>query len=245
MKRGDVYKIRSGGEITILENDGWDKVLIRHNDEHGHEAVVERSRIRKGSIKNPYEPFVVGVGYHGVGEFSARDGDRHMGVYNTWKNMIIRGYCPKYKSKMPTYDDCTVDERWHNYQTFAKWHSEQYSEDGWQLDKDLLIKGNKIYSPEVCRMVPAEINTLFKENLPRGTDLPVGISYHGAGYRAMVGNGTGKRLRCPTRRDLHEAMMDYRTGKIEYVQEIANKWMDKICPLVYNVLMEYEPYPDN
>lgn len=48
---------------------------------------------------------------------------------------------------------------------------------GWALDKDILVKGNKIYSPETCCFVPQEINNLFtKRKSCRGT-LPIGVKY--------------------------------------------------------------------
>jgi hypothetical protein len=48
-----------------------------------------------------------------------------------------------------------------------------------QLDKDILVKGNKVYSPDACVFVPQCINILFtkshkshktKEKLPMGVN---------------------------------------------------------------------------
>ena len=95
-------------------------------------------------------------------------------IYRIWKGIIGRCYSEKVQRKNPTYKDVTVCKEWHNFQNFAEWYDENYNPEtmqGWQLDKDILFKCNKIYSPETCAFVPKEINILFikpKHNLPTG-----------------------------------------------------------------------------
>jgi hypothetical protein len=80
--------------------------------------------------------------------------------------MMMRCYSLKWSSKFPTYKDCIVDERWHNFQIFGEWFEENYVE-GFELDKDILGKSSKIYSPETCCFVPQEINLMFTKRLER------------------------------------------------------------------------------
>ena len=109
-------------------------------------------------IKNPYHPAVYGIGYIGEGE-----GEKGR-VYNIWKKVLQRCYSKEYHIKKPTYIGCSVVKEWLNFQNFAKWYKKNYKPEtmeGWHLDKDILVKGNKIYSPETCCFVPADINSLL------------------------------------------------------------------------------------
>lgn len=75
--------------------------------------------------------------------------------------MLNRCYNEKCQEKHPSYIECTVCDEWHNFQVFAKWHEENYI-NGFHLDKDIRIKGNKTYSPSACSFVSQSDNS--KEN---------------------------------------------------------------------------------
>ena len=78
--------------------------------------------------------------------------------------MLERCYSQKTQEKHTTYKECSVSEEWYNFQNFAEWMDKNYNYETmqkWHLDKDILFKGNKIYSPERCAFVPQEINVLF------------------------------------------------------------------------------------
>ena len=48
----------------------------------------------------------------------------------------------------------------------------------YHLDKDILVKGNKVYSPETCCFVPQEINSLLVTSVRSRGDQPIGVSYN-------------------------------------------------------------------
>ena len=78
--------------------------------------------------------------------------------------MLKRCYDPKYQEKEPTYKGCTVENHLLNFQHMCKWLEENYYEipgETMCLDKDILCKGNKIYSRNTCIFVPERINLLF------------------------------------------------------------------------------------
>ena len=58
------------------------------------------------------------------------------------------------------------------------------------LDKDILCKGNKVYSSETCVFVPARINSIILNSQNRRGDLPVGVNYNKktGKYRAQYKN---------------------------------------------------------
>jgi hypothetical protein len=114
-------------------------------------------------------------------------------AYIAWSGMLNRCFNIKYKDKHTTYLNITCCEDWLLFTNFAKWFKENYIE-GWQLDKDLLIKDNKIYSPATCLFVPQEINKFLILNgrTPIGNILPIGVNLHNGRFQATINDGFGK-----------------------------------------------------
>ena len=87
-----------------------------------------------------------------------------------WHNMYNRCYREDYLEKNPQYKGCSICDEWLNdREAFYNWVAENYYIiDGEQidLDKDILVKGNKVYSPDTCIFAPHVINTYF-ENFTR------------------------------------------------------------------------------
>lgn len=176
--KGDEFPTNEGGRVVVLDYGGSRNVLVKHLEDHGHEMVVEAGQLRNGKVKNPYHQSVYGVGFIGVGDYRAKVDGKPTKEYATWNSMFNRCYCPKSQKNRPTYIGCSVDERWHNFQVFAKWMNEQHREDDWHLDKDLISNGNKIYSPETCRFIPSQLNTLLSDCGRVRGELPQGVSKH-------------------------------------------------------------------
>lgn len=86
--------------------------------------------------------------------------------FQVWKNMLERCYSTKFQERRPTYKNCTVAEDWHTFSNFRTWMETQDFE-GLQIDKDLLIVGNKVYSPETCMFVTGAVNNFA---IDRGND---------------------------------------------------------------------------
>lgn len=157
---GDIFDTNEGGSVTVIEVLRGDKVLIKHNDEFGYEVEVEKIRLLRGTIKNPYHRSVQGVGYHGVGKYKTQVDKVLDLAYKKWRAMMTRNYYYDYENKFSSYKDCYVADEWHNLQTFSDWYYNQVGWDkGFELDKDLLSDGSKVYSPETCCLIPREINT--------------------------------------------------------------------------------------
>lgn len=113
---------------------------------------------------------------HGVG---INDADYKVGLkcpfYNTWSEMIRRGYSENEKSRHEGYRDVSVCKEWHLFSNFKAWMEEQPWE-GNDLDKDILAKGNLIYSPATCVFVPSYINTLLVTSKAIRGKWPLGVS---------------------------------------------------------------------
>jgi len=202
---------------------------------------VDYHQILKKAIKNPNHPSVFNVGFIGIGRYSSRYKRRQNKNYKLWKAIIERGYDVKFKEKHPTYKNCLVDKSWHNFQNFAQWFYENYNPetmDGWHLDKDILVKGNKIYSPKTCCFVPQEINKIFIKSKKVRGDLPIGVRVMRNLFQVRISkNGESHCLGLFNTPE--EAFQAYKTAKEAHIKEIADKWRGQITEQTYNALINY------
>jgi len=97
--------------------------------------------------------------------------------YLVWRSMLTRAYCPKYHAKYPTYIGVTVCEEWHSFMAFRAWMETQDWE-GKHLDKDIIVPGNKVYSPATCAFVSGQINALLNDCAASRGEWPIGASWH-------------------------------------------------------------------
>ena len=158
--------------------------------------------------------------------------------------MLKRCYSDALKKKQPTYEGCEVSDKFKNYEYFYEWCHKQigFGNQDWQLDKDLLIKGNKVYSENVCVFLPREINQiLVKCTASRGEHL-IGVSWSktNKAFKATVRKNKGKSEHLGLFETELEAYNAYKGAKESFVKEQANKWRDKIDIRAYNALMNYE-----
>jgi len=96
--------------------------------------------------------------------------------YSRWQDMLKRCYSKKLHKKQPTYSDCTVCNEWMLFSAFKEWMNTQDWK-GKELDKDLLIKGNKVYSPSTCIFVSRQINSLTGSVSSRRGKYPRGVTF--------------------------------------------------------------------
>lgn len=186
---------------------------------------------------------VFGIGVNDSNTAISKGGTRQDKDYYTWHGMLQRCYDKKFQQKHKTYIGCSVCEEWKYFSNFQKWFldpSNGYME-GYCLDKDILIKGNKEYSPETCCFVPNDINTLLtKANKLRG-DLPIGVQKFGNKYKVMIQeNGYPKYLGLYS--TVLEAFLAYKKEKESYINAKAKWYFDRhlITEKVYNALCNYK-----
>lgn len=160
--------------------------------------------------------------------------------YNYWVSMLRRCYNND-ENKNKTYKGCTVCEEWKYFSNFKCWFEENYV-DGWEIDKDILVKGNRIYSPKTCCFVPHEINSIFTKSNRRRGCLPIGVYYNKRNKKyATQCNVEGyRRGHFGYYNTKDEAFQAYKRAKEEYIKAVADKWKDEINPRVYDALYNYE-----
>lgn len=204
---------------------------------------------KNGKIKCPYEPSVYKIGYLGEGKYKISENGKKTRVYKTWSGMLQRCYDEKIQEKHPTYIGCKVCDEWLNFQNFAKWYEGNYYEvdsERMELDKDILIKHNKIYSPETCVYVPQTINLLFtkKQNNRGGSVIGATTrengkyTVHCTIFNPETGKSKIKHLGVYSTQE--KAFEVYKYYKEKNIKIVADYYENKIPNKLYLAMYNYE-----
>jgi len=155
------------------------------------------------------------------------------------KGIKYRCYSNKGLIKDKTYIQVELCEEWKNAQSFISWYNDNFKTymSDWHLDKDILVKGNKIYSPETCCFVPQELNSLFVKNNKIRGKYPIGVHYlkNQNRYKTSM-KIDGKTKYLGTFDTSEEAFQAYKTAKEAYIKEKANYWRPLIGEKVYQAM---------
>ena len=187
-------------------------------------------------------PSMFGVGYWGMPNVDVFDK-----TYIRWHNMLARCYSEKHHKRFPSYRECKVADEWLNYSNYKKWIDENYytvDDEVMEVDKDILHKGNKLYSPDNCVFVPRSINSLFVSGKASRGDLPIGITRSKNGKEYIVrarSNQAGKhKQRIVGHYDnIIDAFEKYKEEKEKLIQETAEQYKDKIPQKLYDAMMNW------
>ena len=189
-------------------------------------------------------PRIHGVGYLGIKHRVNGVGNKRAKQYTAWVNMLTRCYSERYLKEHPTYLGCHTSKLFECYSDFYDWCDAQigFGEVGFQLDKDLLIKGNKLYSENTCVFIPQEINKIFTKRVSLRGNLPIGVYYDDdmRKFSATVNLNIGKPVRLGFYSTEIEAFNAYKQAKEVHIKNMANKWKSQIDPRAYEALMNYE-----
>ena len=155
-------------------------------------------------------------------------------AYSAWSSMLQRAYDPKLHERYPTYSGVTVCKEWHSFSAFRAWWLANYR-DGYSLDKDLLVPGNREYAPGACAYIPVWLNAFTTDCGALRGELPIGVSFckQTGKYRSHCCNPiTGKQHklgRFNTPEAAHAAWLIY---KMELADELKQQ-MDAIDHRIY------------
>lgn len=97
--------------------------------------------------------------------------------YDRWHSMLRRCYGKKELIRNPSYKGSSVCSEWLTFSNFRKWMETQDWE-GKHLDKDLLVKGNRVYCPECCVFVSKLTNTFILDSLRKRGEYLIGVFWH-------------------------------------------------------------------
>lgn len=237
---GDVFENKYGQYKVISKLAGKTKVKFFTT---GFECDFYDVIVRKNQVKDYMIPTVHGVGYYGAPTVNDCD-DTKKTVTKLWLGMMTRCYDQNYSAAFPAYANCSVIEDWHNLQNFKAWVVDQISQgfyqEGWELDKDLLTQGSKLYSPETCVFLPGRLNQLQQVKKKSQYNYLPGVNFDKQKnkFKAEV-NFNGKRYYLPRSESELECFLSYKHLKEQLVQNDAENWKGKIQPRAYECLKNY------
>ncbi len=258
-RTGEINISNEGCVMRVVEYDNAGDVVVEFQDEHKYRVHTQYHDFKKGKCKNPYFSSVYGYGYLGIDKednvpkISEFKNGKCVNTweYNKWCNMLMRCFDNKLKEKRPTYKGVTCCDRWLCFANFLEDFETLKQEYNWgedeklNLDKDILHKGNKIYSLENCVLVPDYINLLFiKKDAIRG-DYPIGVCYdkRNKKYKAQC-NINGKLKGLGYFITPLEAFNAYKIAKENEIKRVAEDCVSKGFitknSRLYNSMMGYQ-----
>lgn len=235
---GKVFTSKNYGDFKVVEYLGSKNIKIVFLNT-GYQTTVAAETIRKGSVKDRLAPSVCGVGVVGEEVHSDKDGKPEY-PYVVWRGMIQRCYSEGTQARKPTYIGCTVDKPFHYYPTFKAWFLEQPYYDTFELDKDLLVEGNTVYSPTTCTMLPAEINSALANVSRFGCCSLIRYAKRKQCYELdLTQSICGSKEYYKTYK---EAFTAYKISKEAQIKSLAEKWKSYISKEAYTALINYTLY---
>lgn len=185
---------------------------------------------------------IFGVGYRDIVAYCE---GKPLRTAKMWYGLLARCYCEKTQEKNPSYIGCNVSEDWLTYSKFKADVEKMvgYDKEGWELDKDVLIEGNKTYSFETCLFLPKEINSVFKQPTLSKKGLPTGIlpytSKKGVRYRAYCSAGNkGVRVYIGSFETLGDAENAYLRAKYDGIVRLCEKYSSDLSLETKNAILE-------
>ena len=243
IKVGDVLESNFCGLFEVIERIPG-KIRIKFLAT-GYERIYSKEAVHRGEVKDPLDPYVYGVGFFGDGRITnTLEKDLVSKISEYWHSMFKRCYDPL--PRYSAYNDCQVHELWHDFQNFAKFYLDN-GHPKWELDKDLLIKGNKIYGPDTCLYLPTELNGYIKNNKSRRGEYLIGVSlsYKGDSYIAKCRNDEGKQINLGRYSTEMEAFLKYKEFKESVIKIKGSRWKDLLSAKAYHAVMTYEVLADD
>lgn len=188
-----------------------------------------------------------GIGVNN-GKYTARNGSKNRKEYTLWQDMLKR--CTiKFQTESPSYVGTTCSENFKSYEYFYEWCQRQTgfgnideNNRGWHLDKDLLVKGNKIYSEDTCCFIPQTINSLLIRSGSRAGRFLLGVYWdkHHRKFISQCNDSKGKRVKLGLYNEEKDAFIAYKTYKEALIKEVASEYKDRVDENVYKALINYK-----
>lgn len=239
---GETKFNNSGSKMEIIEYRNNEDMTVKFDNGYISDNI-RYTNFRRGRIVSPLCKTAFGIGFIGIGTYKVTNNGKMTREYARWRGMLDR--CYKYPDKYSSYSECLVCDEWHNFQNFARWFNDNYYEvkgHKMDLDKDILIKGNKVYSPETCSFVTKEINALFlKNDISRGS-CPIGVYWDESKgkYASECSIPNSKKARLGLFDNEFDAFLAYKHKKEEVIKQMADKCKNDIPQRLYDAMYSYE-----
>ena len=239
---GEENKNTNGTTMIIVEYINSHNIIVEFQDEYKYRKRTHYTKFLEGEVRNPYDKTFFKVGF--LGDSTTKNNYS----FKVWFSMI--GRCYNQNDKMyKNYggNNVIVCEEWLCFENFEKWYNENYYEVGDEkmcLDKDILVKGNKIYSPKTCYFIPKRINNIFTKSDKARGNLPIGVTYRkdNGKYHSQMST-PNKRMHLGNYLSINDAYNSYKIAKESYIKQIANEYNQKYPNFpkkLYDAMYRYE-----
>jgi len=241
---GNKFTIKDGYVATVVSTSGQVNALVELDDEFLTRLVVQIKNLRSGSIRNPNKRLYSGVGYIGQGTHKTSYEGEMCKYFVVWSAMLERCYTKTERYK--AYNDCSVAEVWHCFQNFAEWAKNQNYQDGWHLDKDIIVKRNREYGPHTCAFVPRDVNLVVCTGRSNRGEYPLGVHLEKKSGKYVAQCSVKTESGRVTRKYLGrfntaaEAFLCYKNFKELQIKAVANKYKSLIDDRIYRALLSWE-----
>ena len=217
--RDSVYKIIEVGPVESV---------VQFLDSSNYIMKASNTSILSKKLQNPYRINSYG-GYLGIGD--QKYDER---IVSIWRFILLRSINEnKPYSNIKGYEDVLLDERWLEYQSFAKWYNEESKNLNpnfqYNIDKDFLQIGlhPKIYTPQYCILIPKELNLAIHNIYLHYGNLPVGVrefkNRNGElYYRAFYSGFENKKYIDYKFRTPEQAFEAFREYKLRYIESLLD-----------------------
>lgn len=201
--------------------------------------------LERGNVSNPLYPTAYGKGFLGYRKGEPID----KRAYSLWIDMLARCYDKVVKKNSPTYEGVEVCKEWLCFKTFSEWcennaffKAKDTRDKSYHLDKDILVRGNKIYSPDTCCFVPHRINTLLLSSKGNRGEYPLGVTWSKTNkkFTCRVKTGNSKAKYLGYFNSSEDAFLAYKKAKESLIKDVACEWKGRISDDVYQALLNYE-----
>lgn len=240
---GQIYENKRGSRAEVVYYEDSKRVWICFLDDVGYVRSVGAKDLKKGDFKNPFHPSVYGMGCIGILTEDIKTHPLYKKCYSCWNSAVERCYSERWHKKFPTYEKCTICKDWLVFTNFFKWYINQVGSEieGIQLDKDLLVRGNKVYSPETCCLVPCILNNIVLNNESSKGKYKRGVTFDrrcGVFQASISIRNKPKTL--GVYKDEDSAHKAYLIAKKSVIVELANDWKGRVEDKVYFALLEWD-----
>lgn len=242
-----------GEEMIVIEYNNYKDVTVEFQDEFKYRKKTTWKDFESGNVRNPFRKSVFNIGIVG-NKYPVKINNILTKEYSTWIHMLRRCYDEKVKKRQPSYTNVKCCEEWLYYPNFVEWLHSQENFEQWKtlyrsaLDKDIIKKGNKIYCPEHCCLVPHNVNSLFTKHDSARGNFPIGVKYREdcKRYEASCSNPfsyNDMQFKLGTFSTPEDAFyFGYKPYKEQIIKEVAtieyeNGNISKKC---YNAMMNYK-----
>ena len=228
--------------MKIIKYDGTCNVYVEFQDKYKSIVHCKYQNFKNGYVKNPFDKNVLGIGC--IGNTTTRENNKEKKSYRMWLEMMTRCYGNR-KVTTNSYNDVIICDEWHIFENFENWFLENYyniNEERMTVDKDILIKGNRIYSPTNCLIVTQYINSLFASvnfnKIRCGTCFIKNYNM----YKASCKRIDSKNSFIGYYENIEDAHNAYIITKREVIRQIADKYKQEYKQFpnkVYQAMINY------